>query len=72
MCSELKYPKTSIFLTTFGIGGIPFGEGMQSYDSRKALGRKYMSSYKMLEGRPAIHPGIYKLLDHVTQGKKKK
>lgn len=25
----------------------------------------------MLEGRPATHPGVYKLLDHMTQGKKK-
>ena len=71
MCSELNYPKTLIFLTTSGIACIYFGEGMESYGNGKAIVGKYMSLCKMVEGRPVIHPGIYKLLDHVPQGNKK-
>lgn len=44
---------------------------MESYGSGIALVRKYMNFCKMVEGRPAIHLGTYKLLDHAPQGKKK-
>lgn len=39
---------------------------MESYGSGKTLVRK---KGKMVERRPATHVGIYKLLDHVPQGK---
>lgn len=69
-----EYLKTLIFFfkkNHLEIAWIPFGEGMESYGSGKTLVRKNMSLCKMVEGRPATHLGIYKLLDHVPQGEKK-